>query len=58
MIMAVSALLSEVPDATDEQVLDGLVNNLCRCTGYQKIREAVGTLTQATVTQRSEAARG
>jgi aerobic-type carbon monoxide dehydrogenase small subunit (CoxS/CutS family) len=53
MIMAVSALLSEVPDATDEQVLEGLVNNLCRCTGYQKIREAVATLTQ-----RSEAARG
>jgi aerobic-type carbon monoxide dehydrogenase small subunit (CoxS/CutS family) len=58
MIMAVSALLSEVPDATDEQVLDGLVNNLCRCTGYQKIREAVGTLTQATLAQGSEAARG
>jgi carbon-monoxide dehydrogenase small subunit len=63
MIMAVSALLSEVPDATDEQVLEGLVNNLCRCTGYQKIREAVATLTQATLTraapaQGSEAARG
>jgi carbon-monoxide dehydrogenase small subunit len=45
MIMAVHALLSELPDATDEQVLEGLVNNLCRCTGYQKIREAVATLT-------------
>jgi aerobic-type carbon monoxide dehydrogenase small subunit (CoxS/CutS family) len=53
MVMAVHALLSEVPDATDEQVLEGLVNNLCRCTGYQKIREAVATLTQ-----RSEPARG
>jgi carbon-monoxide dehydrogenase small subunit len=53
MVMAVHALLSEAPDATDDQVLEGLVNNLCRCTGYQKIREAVGTLTR-----RSEAARG
>jgi carbon-monoxide dehydrogenase small subunit len=53
MIMAVHALLSELPDATDEQVLEGLVNNLCRCTGYQKIREAVATLTH-----RSEPARG
>jgi carbon-monoxide dehydrogenase small subunit len=53
MIVAVSALLDERPDATEEQVLEGLVNNLCRCTGYQKIREAVATLTQ-----RSEAARG
>lgn len=58
MIMAVHALLSELPGATDEQVLEGLVNNLCRCTGYQKIREAVGTLTQATRARRSEAARG
>jgi aerobic carbon-monoxide dehydrogenase small subunit len=53
MIMAVDAVLSETPDATDEQVLEGLVNNLCRCTGYQKIREAVATLTR-----RSESARG
>jgi len=53
MIMAVHAVLSETPDATDEQVLEGLVNNLCRCTGYQKIREAVATLTR-----RSESARG
>jgi aerobic carbon-monoxide dehydrogenase small subunit len=53
MILAVHALLSEIPDATDEQVLEGLVNNMCRCTGYQKIRDAVSTLTQ-----RPEAARG
>jgi carbon-monoxide dehydrogenase small subunit len=53
MIMAVHALLTELPDATEEQVHEGLVNNLCRCTGYQKIREAVATLTQ-----RAEAARG
>lgn len=63
MILAVSALLSERPGATDDEVLEGLVNNLCRCTGYQKIREAVRTLTQgtqtpATRTQRSEPARG
>jgi aerobic-type carbon monoxide dehydrogenase small subunit (CoxS/CutS family) len=53
MVIAVHALLSETPDATDEQVREGLVNNLCRCTGYQKIREAVATLTG-----RAEAARG
>jgi aerobic carbon-monoxide dehydrogenase small subunit len=53
MILAVHALLSEVPDATDQQVREALVNNLCRCTGYQKIREAVAGLTQ-----RSEAAGG
>lgn len=45
MIMATQALLAEFPNATDEQVREGLVNNLCRCTGYQKILDAVATLT-------------
>jgi carbon-monoxide dehydrogenase small subunit len=53
MIMAAHALLQEFPDATDDQVLEGLVNNLCRCTGYRKILEAVAGLTD-----RSEATRG
>ena len=44
MIMATSALLAECPDATEDQVLEGLVNNLCRCTGYQKILETVASL--------------
>jgi carbon-monoxide dehydrogenase small subunit len=46
MIMATHALLAEFPNATADQVLEGLVNNLCRCTGYQKILDAVATLTQ------------
>ncbi len=46
MIMATQALLAEFPNATDEQIREGLVNNLCRCTGYQKILDAVATLTQ------------
>lgn len=46
MIMATSALLTEFPNATDDQIREGLVNNLCRCTGYQKILDAVATLTQ------------
>jgi carbon-monoxide dehydrogenase small subunit len=44
MIMATRALLDEHPDASSEQTLEALVNNLCRCTGYQKILEAVATL--------------
>jgi carbon-monoxide dehydrogenase small subunit len=45
MILATQALLEEHPDASREQTLEALVNNLCRCTGYQKILEAVATLT-------------
>lgn len=44
MMLATRALLDEFPHATREQTLEALVNNLCRCTGYQKILEAVATL--------------
>jgi carbon-monoxide dehydrogenase small subunit len=46
MIMATQALLAEFPSATEEQIREGLVNNLCRCTGYQKILDAVAALTE------------
>ena len=41
MIMAAKALLDENPHPTDEDVKLGLSGNLCRCTGYVKIVEAV-----------------
>jgi len=40
-IVAVAALLEENDDPTDEEVLEALQGNLCRCTGYQKILAAV-----------------
>ena len=41
MIMAAYALLQENPSPTEEQVKRGLEGNLCRCTGYRKIVDAV-----------------
>jgi aerobic carbon-monoxide dehydrogenase small subunit len=41
MIMASYQLLERVQDPTDEQIREGLAGNLCRCTGYQKISDAV-----------------
>jgi carbon-monoxide dehydrogenase small subunit len=35
------ALLAETPRPTEEQVVEGLSGNLCRCTGYQNIVRAV-----------------
>jgi len=41
MLMAATALLEEVPHPTREQVVAGLEGNLCRCTGYAPIVDAV-----------------
>ncbi|MHC4845412.1 MAG: (2Fe-2S)-binding protein [Planctomycetota bacterium] len=41
MIMAARQLVTENPNATREQIKDALSSNLCRCTGYTKIYEAV-----------------
>lgn len=41
MIMSSIALLKDNPDPTDEEIRDGLEGNLCRCTGYQNIVNAV-----------------
>ncbi len=40
-IMSTYALLRRNPDPSDEQILTALEGNLCRCTGYAKIVEAV-----------------
>ena len=40
-IMATYALLNDIPDPSEEEILAGLEGNLCRCTGYSKIIEAV-----------------
>lgn len=40
-IMSSKALLEENPDPSDPEVRAALEDNLCRCTGYQKILEAV-----------------
>jgi len=41
VIMASYQLLARFPHPTEEQIREGLAGNLCRCTGYQKIFDAV-----------------
>lgn len=41
MIMTSRALLNKTPQPTEEEIKRGLSGNLCRCTGYVKIIEAV-----------------
>jgi carbon-monoxide dehydrogenase small subunit len=46
-LMLATALLRENPDPTDEEILDAMASNLCRCTGYQGILEAVRQAAEA-----------
>jgi carbon-monoxide dehydrogenase small subunit len=41
MILSAKALLDETPHPTEEQVRDAIAGNLCRCTGYSKIVQAI-----------------
>jgi carbon-monoxide dehydrogenase small subunit len=41
MLIAAQDLLNRIPDPTEEQIRDAIGGNLCRCTGYQQIVEAV-----------------
>lgn len=41
MILSAKSLLDEIPHPTEEEVRQALSGNLCRCTGYAKIVQAV-----------------
>jgi carbon-monoxide dehydrogenase small subunit len=47
MILSAKALLDECPAPTEAQVREALAGTLCRCTGYQKIADAVLTMAAA-----------
>ena len=41
MIMTAVALLADNPKPSEQQIRDGIAGNLCRCTGYQHIVNAI-----------------
>lgn len=41
MIMTAKAMLEENPNPTENEIREGISGNLCRCTGYKKIVEAI-----------------
>lgn len=47
MMLATHHLLGKYPSPTDEQIREGLGGNLCRCTGYVRIFEAVRKAAEA-----------
>jgi aerobic-type carbon monoxide dehydrogenase small subunit (CoxS/CutS family) len=55
MIISVHAMLQENPRPTEEEIRQGLSGNLCRCTGYQNIVEAVKLAAEYLSKQHKEA---
>lgn len=41
MVLSAKALLDQNPKPTDDEIAVGMSGNLCRCTGYDKILQAV-----------------
>ncbi|WP_428649610.1 (2Fe-2S)-binding protein [Roseibium sp.] len=46
ILMMARKLLEENPDPTDEEIRFGLSGNICRCTGYTKIFDAIRSAAQ------------
>ena len=44
-VIAATALLDERPDATEAEIREWMTGNLCRCTGYEGILEAIVAVT-------------
>ena len=44
IVLAASHLLSKNPNPTNQEIREGLCGNLCRCTGYAQICEAIAEL--------------
>ncbi len=43
MLVSATDLIHRCPNPSDDEIRDGLAGNLCRCTGYAKILDAVHT---------------
>ena len=54
IIMTVHAMLHEHPDPSEEEIRHELSGNICRCTGYQNIVEAVKLAAERLRTQHME----
>jgi carbon-monoxide dehydrogenase small subunit len=53
MLIAAHALLQENPDPDEDAIREAIGGNLCRCTGYQQIVEAVQMAAQKMATEKN-----
>ncbi len=57
VIMMAKALLDENPNPTEDEIRFGIAGNICRCTGYTKIIEAIAATARDLDASRRETAR-
>ncbi|MCL4395363.1 MAG: (2Fe-2S)-binding protein [Chloroflexi bacterium] len=57
MVMAGEALLAHEPEPTREQIREAIAGNLCRCTGYQQIVDAIQETAERRRSARQEVTR-
>ncbi len=57
MILAAKALLDQTPNPSDEDISRALAGNLCRCTGYRKIYDAIKSVARSARPKSGKAAR-
>ncbi len=55
LILAAQSMLTTTPDPSDQEIREGLSGNLCRCTGYTKVFDAVREAAQ-TLREKGDAA--
>jgi carbon-monoxide dehydrogenase small subunit len=55
MVLAAKALLDDNPSPTDDDIRRALTGNLCRCTGYRKIFDAIKSLARKSPARKSPA---
>jgi aerobic carbon-monoxide dehydrogenase small subunit len=46
MVMALEDLFARTPTANDDEITEAISGNICRCTGYQQIRDAARQVSQ------------
>ena len=56
MLIAAQALLDANPRPTEHEIRDAIGGNLCRCTGYQQIVEAIALAAERMATERTAGA--
>jgi aerobic-type carbon monoxide dehydrogenase small subunit (CoxS/CutS family) len=58
MILSATELLERIPSPSEEQIKEAVAGNLCRCTGYQPILDAIKAVSNSVAPTKAKRAKG